>query len=90
MDLNNLNIEDLKAKILTFTDEKTLIKSGIAFGAIIFFLIIYYSILNPIVNSKKIKLDDMIVKQNEIIKFNKKIKTNKNKIKKLEPDYEIM
>ena len=88
MDLNNLNIEDLKAKILTFTDEKTLIKSGIAFGAIIFFLIIYYSILNPIVNSKKIKLDDMIVKQNEIIKFNKKIKTNKNKIKKLEPDYE--
>ena len=34
MDLNNLNIEDLKAKILTFTDEKTLIKSGIAFGAV--------------------------------------------------------
>ena len=67
MDLNNL--EDLKAKILTFTDEKTLIKSGIAFGAIIFFLIIYYSILNPIVNSKKIKLDDMIVKQNEITKL---------------------
>ena len=44
MDLNNLKIEDLKAKVLTFTDEKTLIKSGIALGAIIFFLIIYYSI----------------------------------------------
>ena len=88
MDLNNLNIEDLKAKVLTFTDKKTLIKSGIAFGAIIFFLIIYYSILNPIVNSKKIKLDDMFVKQNEIIEFTKKIKTNKSKIKKLEPDYE--
>ena len=88
MDLNNLNIEDLKAKVLTFTDKKTLIKSGIAFGAIVFFLIIYYSILNPIVNSKKIKLDDMIVKQNEIIEFNQKIKANKNKIKKLEPDYE--
>ena len=88
MDLNNLNIEDLKAKVLTFTDKKTLIKSGIAFGAIIFFLIIYYSILNPIVNSKKIKLDDMIVKQNEIIEFTKKIKANKSKIKKLEPDYE--
>ena len=28
MDLNNLKIEDLKAKVLTFTDEKTLIKSG--------------------------------------------------------------
>lgn len=88
MDLNNLNIEDLKAKVLAFTDEKTLIKSGIAFGAIVFFLIIYYSILNPIVNSKKIKLDDMIVKQNEIIEFTKKIKANKSKIKKLEPDYE--
>ena len=34
MDLNNLNIEDLKAKVLTFTDKKTLIKSGIAFGEI--------------------------------------------------------
>ena len=88
MDLNNLKIEDLKAKVLAFTDEKTLIKSGIAFGAIVFFLIIYYSILNPIVNSKKIKLDDMIVKQNEIIEFTKKIKANKSKIKKLEPDYE--
>jgi hypothetical protein len=37
MDLNNLNIEDLKAKVLTFTDKKTLIKSGIAFGAIFVF-----------------------------------------------------
>ena len=92
MDLNNLNIEDLKAKTLalalTFADKKTLIKSGIAFGAITFFLIIYYSILNPIVNTKKIQLDDMIVKQNEIIEFTKKIKSNKNKIKKLGPDFE--
>ena len=92
MDLNNLNIEDLKAKTLalalTFADKKTLIKSGIAFGAIVFFLIIYYSILNPIVNTKKIQLDDMIVKQNEIIEFTKKIKSNKNKIEKLGPDFE--
>ena len=88
MDLNNLNMEDLKAKVLTFTDKKTLIKSGIAFGAIIFFLIIYYSILNPIVNTKKIQLDDMIVKQKEIMEFNQLIKANKNKIKKLGPDFE--
>ena len=88
MDLNNLSIEDLKAKVLTFTDKKTLVKSGIAFGAIVFFLIIYYSILNPIVNTKKIQLDDMIVKQKEIIEFNQKIKVNKNKIKKLGPDFE--
>ena len=88
MDLNNLNIEDLKEKVLTFTDKKTLIKSGIAFGAIIFFLIIYYSILNPIVNTKKIQLDDMIVKQKEIMEFNQLIKANKNKIKKLRPKFE--
>ena len=29
MDLNNLKIEDLKAKVLAFTDEKTLIKSSV-------------------------------------------------------------
>ena len=34
------------------------------------------------------KRNDMIVKQNEIIEFTKKIKANKSKIKKLEPDYE--
>ena len=56
MDLNelrNLNMEDLKAKLMTFADKKTLIKIGISFGAILFFLIIYYSILNPIVKEKK-------------------------------------
>ena len=62
-------MDDLKAKVLTFADKKTLIKGGIAFGAIIFFLIIYYSILNPIVNSKKIKLDDMILKQKEVTRI---------------------
>ena len=62
MDLNelkNLNMDDLKAKVLGFADKKTLIKGGISFGAIVFFLIIYYSILNPIVNNKKAKLADM-------------------------------
>tara|TARA_B100000586_G_scaffold237177_1_gene188354 strand:- start:475 stop:687 length:213 start_codon:yes stop_codon:yes gene_type:complete len=56
MDLNelkNLNMENLKAKLMTFADKKTLIKIGISFGAILFFLIIYYSILNPIVKEKK-------------------------------------
>ena len=38
MDLNelkNLNMDDLKTKVLAFADKKTLIKSGITFGAII-------------------------------------------------------
>ena len=46
MDLNNIKIEDLKEKILSFADKKTLIKFGIGFAAIIIFLIIYFAILN--------------------------------------------
>ena len=91
MDLNelkNLNMDDLKAKVLAFADKKTLIKGGITFGAIVFFLIIYYSILNPIVNTKKAKLGEMTLKQEEVTQFNQEIKANKNKIKKLRPKYE--
>ena len=53
MDLNNINISDLKEKFLLIADKKTLIKFGIGFGSIILFLIIYYAILNPIVKLKK-------------------------------------
>ena len=91
MDLNelkNLNMDDLKAKVLAFADKKTLIKGGITFGAIVFFLIIYYSILNPIVNTKKAQLGEMTLKQEEVTQFNQEIKANKNKIKKLRPKYE--
>ena len=91
MDLNelkNLNMDDLKAKVLAFADKKTLIKIGASLGSIIFFLIIYYSILNPIVNAKKVKLNDMNLKEQEIAKFNKDIKSKKRKIKKLTPEYE--
>ena len=55
IDLKNINIEDIKKQILQFTDKKTLIKIGISVGAIIVFLIIYYSILNPLVNKKKLQ-----------------------------------
>ena len=73
MDLKNLNMDDLKAKVLAFANKKTLIKGGITFGAIIFFLIIYYSILNPIVNTKKAPLEDLTLKQEEITQFNQEI-----------------
>ena len=46
MDLNelkNLNMDDLKAKVLAFADRKTLIKIGISLGSIIVFLIICFS-----------------------------------------------
>ena len=85
--LNNLNMDDIKAKVIAFADKKTLIKGGIAFGAIVFFLVIYYSILNPIVNTKKAQLADMTLKQEEIAQFTNEIKSKKNKIKKLTPQY---
>jgi len=91
MDLNelkNLNIQDLKVKVLAFADKKTLIKIGISLGSIIIFLIIYYAILNPIVKDKKAKISDMNTKQEEIIKFNQDIQKTKKKIKKLKPQYE--
>ncbi len=88
IDLKNLNIEDIKKQILQFTDKKTLIKIGISVGAIIVFLIIYYSILNPLVNKKKLQLDEMNKKKEETKKFIKDIKSTKNKLTKLKPQYE--
>tara|TARA_B100001013_G_scaffold290748_1_gene190615 strand:+ start:36 stop:713 length:678 start_codon:yes stop_codon:yes gene_type:complete len=87
-ELKNLNLQDIKAKISAFADKKTLIKFGISFGSIVVFLIIYYSILNPIVNAKKAKLNDMNQKIEETNKFTQEIKGIKNKIKKLTPKYE--
>ncbi len=42
IDLKNIKIEDIKAKVLQLADKKTLIKVGISAGSIIVFLIIYY------------------------------------------------
>ena len=91
MDLNelkNLNMDDLKAKVMAFADKKTLIKIGISLGSIIIFLIIYYAILNPIVNKKKAKISDMKAKQAEIVQFKDSIVKAKKKIKKIKPKYE--
>ena len=87
-DLKNLNMDDIKAKVMAFADKKTLIKIGISAGSIIFFLIIYYAILNPIVEEKKVKISDMNKKQAEIAQFQKDIASTKNKIKKIKPKYE--
>ena len=88
IDLKNLNIEDIKKQISQFTDKKTLIKIAISVVAIIVFLVIYYSILNPLVNKKKIQLDELNKKKQETAKFINEIKSKKNKIKKLRPNYE--
>ena len=91
MDLNelkNLNMDDIKAKVMAFADKKTLIKIGISLGSIIVFLIIYYAILNPIVNKKKAKISDMKAKQAETVQFKDNIIKTKKKIKKIKPKYE--
>ena len=88
MDLKNLKIEDIKDSLLKLVDKKTLIKIGISAGSIIVFLIIYYAILNPIVNKKKAQLTTMFEKQDETAKFISEIKSKKKKIKKLTPQYE--
>ena len=88
LDLKNLNVEDLKQKVLAFADKKTLTKVGISLGSIIVFLIIYYAILNPIVEKKRNQINDMNTKQEEITKFNKEIISVKRKIKKIKPKYE--
>ena len=88
IDLKNLNVEDIKAKIIQFADKKTLIKVGISAGAIILFLVIYYAILNPIVNKKKIQLDEMNKMKEETSKYVAEIKSKKSRIKKLTPEYE--
>ena len=84
MDLNNITVDDLKEKFSAI-DKKTLIKFGIGFGAIILFLIIYYAILSPMVDEKKAKFEDKLLKQQEIQQFENDIITIKSRIKKLEP-----
>ena len=78
MDLNNINLEDIKEKFLKL-DRKTLIKFGIGFGSLIVFLIIYLAILKPIVDEKKNILNDQTVKLKETKKFKKEIKKLKKK-----------
>jgi len=87
MDLKNLKIEDLKPLIMQYADKKTLIKIGISAGAVIFFLIIYYAILNPIVNKKKLQLTKMNEMTAETTEFENNIATIKVKIKQLTPKY---
>ena len=88
MDLNNITMSDLKEKLLAVADKKTLIKFGIGFGAIILFLIIYYVVLNPMVQSRKAKYADKVLKENEITQFSGEIVKIKKRIKKLTPEFE--
>ena len=80
-------MEDIQAKLKN-VDKKTWIKIGVSVGAVVFFLVIFYGVLNPIVNKKKGQLDDMIKKKEETAKFISDIKSKNNKIEKKRPQYE--
>ena len=87
IDLKNISLEDIKSK-LKRVEKKTWIKVGISAGAVIIFLIIFYGVLNPIVNKKKAQLDNMNKKKEETQKILQDIKIKKKKIKKMKPEYE--
>ena len=87
IDLKNITLEDIQAK-LQKVEKKTWIKLGSSLGAIVVFLIIFYGVLNPIVNKKKAQLMDMNKKIEETEQFNNQIKVAKVKIKKIKPKYE--
>ncbi len=87
IDLKNISLEDIQSKIKR-VEKKTWIKVGISAGAVIIFLIIFYGVLNPIVNKKKAQLDNMNKKKEETQKILQDIKIKKKKIKKMKPEYE--
>ena len=88
IDLKNLNMSDIKDQITKLADKKTLTKIGVIVGSIVLFLIIYYAILNPMVKTRKAKLDDMNLKKQETQQFISEINAMKAKIKKLKPQYQ--
>ena len=89
IDLKNLNMDDIKSQVTKLlADKKTLTKIGIIFGAVVLFLIIYYAILNPMVDKRKAKLDDMNKKKQETEQFINDINSMKARIKKLKPEYD--
>ena len=87
IDLKNISIEDIKSK-LKRVEKKTWIKVGVSVGAVIIFLIIFYGVLNPIVNNKKAQLENMNQKKAETQKILQDIKIKKKKIKKMKPEYD--
>ena len=86
IDLKNISLEDIQAKLKN-VEKKTWIKIGSVVGAVVLFLIIFYGVLNPIVEKKKAQLDDMNLKIKETEEINNNIIIAKKKIKKIRPQY---
>ena len=88
--LKNIDINDLfnKLKSGNFGDKKLLIKIGVGFGAVLIFLVIYYSFVSPVVSKQKEKLKIMSENKEKMIEFNNNIGTLEEAVSKLKPEYE--
>ena len=88
--LKNIDINDLfnKLKSGNFGDKKLLIKIGVGFGAVLIFLVIYYSFVSPVVSKQKEKLKIMAENKEKMIEFNNNIGTLEEAVSKLKPEYE--
>ena len=91
--LKNLNVKDFLEKIKSgggadlLKDKKTLIKFGSVAGAILFFLIVYYAFVSPIIGAQKERLDVMNENQNTVDEYLNNINTLEARVKELEPQY---
>ena len=86
IDLKNISLDDIQAKLKN-VEKKTWIKLGTVVGAVVFFLIIFYGVLNPIVKEKKSLYEDKVLKESEITQFEDEIIKNKKRLKKLKPQF---
>ena len=91
--LKKFDIKDLLEKIKAgggtnvFKDKKTLIKFGVIGGAILIFLIIYYTFVSPVIGAQKEKINIMNENQTNIDKYLANIETLQANVKELEPRY---
>ena len=88
--LKNFDVKEFFDKLKSggFSDKKILMKFAIGFGAIVVFLIIYYSFVSPVVEEQKKQINIMNDNKAKIIQFNQNIGSLKATIKKLEPEYQ--
>ena len=91
--LKNLNVKDFLEKIKSgggadlLKDKKTLIKFGSVAVAILFFLIVYYAFVSPIIGAQEERLDVMNENQNTVDEYLNNINTLETRVKELEPQY---
>ena len=87
--LKNIDLKDIVAKLKSggIADKKLLIQFGVGFGAILIFLIGYYTFVSPRVEDQKVQINLMNENKNKIEEFKNNIGTIEASVKKIEPEY---